>query len=1359
MTGHLFGGEVTSSPSPGRRAAVDAARSKWIEELTDLSRRNNLLYFRELKIGTLALDVRDRDSNKWESFLAGEPVPLSALLPRGDAKLISAKAREIQRRALSNLDERALDTLFLAIGFATWPANDGGSPTEAPVVLAPAILKRQGREGSQTTIALPGEPQMNPVLLQKLESDFGLRLSGEDLLPSNQSSDRQAQLSPRDTLKRLRLAASNIDGFRVTYDAAVGNFAFYKMAMVEDLKSEPAWLYESDLVAAIAGDLTARQTLSSGRAGIDPRELDCVQPENEFLVLDADSSQQSTIAAALSPQSGVIVGPPGTGKTQTIANLIAELAARGKRVLFVAEKKAALDQVRDRLTKVGLGNLALDLHGANLKRKDILKQIGVTLDEIRTIPPVQADDLHGRFIVRRNKLREHVTQLHAKQPPSAKSFFDLQGLLLSTNPEQTSSTRWRGQPLERLTPNSIAAAGDLIQELGSFAGLFFGSDPSPWRNANLTDGDAVAGAVEAADHLAQDGLPKLKMSIADFVAEVRAASPMNLNELNNLLEVQRRINEVVGEFDCAIFATDLDQLQLSMGPAAGFFGRLLSWCFSSKYRSAARRLRSLSRDPQTSAKILLERTRVASKLKCDWTNFADRDVLPVASKSLDRCSIALGQAVQNLQLLASSLRRSGLMSLSLGDLESLVALLAADHITPFGLPRYHEIGRRLSELGVADFLRELRSSAAPPERWRELLYSAWYASCLASLRAKIPQLGGFNGRVHDDVVEQFKHLDEERMQLSVERVRRAYAESAVATMNEHPDQEDLVRREANRQRGGLSFRNLASKASDVLLALRPCWLASPLSVSELLPRKSGMFDVVLFDEASQILPADAQPALARAIHAIVAGDPNQLPPTTFFVGGADGAVGVDDDNATAGFQSLLNLMLALLSPWTLSWHYRSRDEALIAFSNRHIYGGRLVTFPGVGAEGSTISHVLVPFFADRDGQEESSSDEVRKVVELILQHASTRPDESLGVITMGITHANRIQASLDDALRGRPELEEFFDEHKDDRFFVKNLERVQGDERDSIILSIGYGKDRSGNLPYRFGPLLTEGGERRLNVAITRAKRRMTVVSSFDHHDMEPGRSKARGIELLRLYLEYAASGGKILGDRGLTNVPLDPFEADVCDALTARGAHLLPQFGASGYRIDLVAEHPKKPGRLVLAIECDGASYHSVPTTRDRDRLRQQHLEALGWRFHRIWSTDWFLRRQQEIERALKAIAAAVAYADMVDGGGAPPSSGSDDAIPKSTGLAARSEFSRQRSRPQVFSGKNIGNYTDRELVRLVQWIWSDGRLRTDEETLEEMVKELGFQRRCPRIVATIRGAITHARRSQNGQPPVLFQ
>jgi very-short-patch-repair endonuclease len=252
---------------------------------------------------------------------------------------------------------------------------------------------------------------------------------------------------------------------------------------------------------------------------------------------------------------------------------------------------------------------------------------------------------------------------------------------------------------------------------------------------------------------------------------------------------------------------------------------------------------------------------------------------------------------------------------------------------------------------------------------------------------------------------------------------------------------------------------------------------------------------------------------------------------------------------------------------------------------------------------------------------------------------------------MGIKHANRVQAALDRALDRRPDLSDFFSLDREERFFVKNLETVQGDERDAIILSIGYGKAANGDLPHRFGPLTQEAGHRRLNVAVTRAKRRMCVISSFSHQEIDLERSGSRGVQLLKAYLEYAASGGKRLPEAEQAGeVGLNPFEADVRDALEACGIKTRPQFGASRYRIDLVAMHPRKGGRPVLAIECDGASYHSSATARDRDRLRQTHLQWLGWRFHRIWSTDWFYNREQEIERAVSACEEAVRKADLLD-------------------------------------------------------------------------------------------------------------
>jgi very-short-patch-repair endonuclease len=561
-----------------------------------------------------------------------------------------------------------------------------------------------------------------------------------------------------------------------------------------------------------------------------------------------------------------------------------------------------------------------------------------------------------------------------------------------------------------------------------------------------------------------------------------------------------------------------------------------------------------------------------------------------------------------------------------------------------------------------------------------------------------------------------------------------------------------VAREAQKKARHIPLRQLVAQAPDVLLALRPCWMASPLSVSQLIPGDKTYFDLVIFDEASQVLPEDAVTSLLRGARAVVAGDRRQLPPTTFFAAGED-EEGADEDNATGGFESILDVMSAFLDPpWSLDWHYRSRDEALIAFSNHRIYGGRLVTFPGPGFT-KVIRHEVVPHVPGDGTQEQSSAGEVQRVVDLVIEHARLRPAESLGVIAMGIKHAQRIEMALDRERQNLPELEEFFAADKRERFFVKNLERVQGDERDAIILSIGYGKNEAGHLLYRFGPLLQQGGERRLNVAITRARQRLTLVSSFSHLDMDPGYPN-EGVRLLRAYLEYAASGGQRLDCGTVTAEPLNEFEQSVCDELTRRGMKVIGQLGKSRYRIDLVAMHPQHPGRYVLAIECDGATYHSAPTARDRDRLRQQQLEALGWRFHRIWSTDWFLRRSDEIERMMQAYREAVRQADDDDNDSGPavgtpgwPWSAPDETV--SPDPVSGTPIMRTRGKkPWLPSGQSVDQYSNSQLAQMVRWVESDGCLRTDEEIVTEVVQALGFKRRGNRIVAAIKAAIPYARR-----------
>jgi very-short-patch-repair endonuclease len=380
----------------------------------------------------------------------------------------------------------------------------------------------------------------------------------------------------------------------------------------------------------------------------------------------------------------------------------------------------------------------------------------------------------------------------------------------------------------------------------------------------------------------------------------------------------------------------------------------------------------------------------------------------------------------------------------------------------------------------------------------------------------------------------------------------------------------------------------------------------------------------------------------------------------------------------------------------------------------------------------------------------------------MLDHARDRPDESLGVIAMNIKHADRIDAALRRALAEHPELQEYFDETRTEPYFVKNLERVQGDERDAIILSIGYGKDATGRLPYRFGPLLREGGERRLNVAVTRARRRMTLVSAFSAADMDPGRSSAKGVRLLGEYLRYAELGGTDLG--GAADRPeLNPFEIDVRDRLTAAGIPLIAQYGVAGYHIDFAASHPQRPGELVLAIEADGASYHSSPTARDRDRLRQEHLERLGWTFHRIWSTDWFSDPDECVTRAVAAYQAAVVAADArhADGVRKRPTRSADSDEGPAAGRDGGSDVgappsgrARTLPRPGLIPGQPITAYRHQELVALIRWLESDTLLRTEEEILREVMRELGFRKRGSRIAAAVSAALRDARQSSSLRP-----
>ncbi|MPZ67981.1 MAG: DUF4011 domain-containing protein [Actinobacteria bacterium] len=1336
--------EVTDLGMGRKKLVVDAVE-RWIARLIDLSRRNSLLYYRPLKVGTL--ELTDCDEEELNGLLHGRKLRLSSLVEPEEEEQASGKLQEIRRKALANLEEKGLETLFLAVGMATWDPADEGRPPESPVLLLPMEIEGRGRETRSLSLRRSGDAQINPVLLHILNAEMDVGITEEGLLSVDAATDTD-KLDPSVVFSRLNSAASGVKGFRTDRKIVLGNFSFQKMAMVKDLRENLDQLVTHDLIAAIAGDPGARESVLSDRLGVDLEELDLIPADEEFLVLDADSSQQRVIRCVQSSQDGVIHGPPGTGKSQTISNLIAALAVQGKRVLFVAEKRAALEVVLRRLENLGLGHLALDLHGATTTRREVMGRISHSLDIIRESTPADVENAHRRFEDRRIKLNEHARRMHQPQPPAGLGIYEIQGRLLRLSEGVKSTLRWSESELLRLDRVVIDEVKDLLLDLGSaYRSLFLRNDDSPWNGAVIPSGERAQEVVRTVRELLQYW-PQMEAALSGSVREAAVPPPMTVEGSERAATIFGRANSKLDEYEPDLFQHIAGNLVEALEPASGgVLSRTLAYLFNGRYRAARKLLLGVRKGGNAPSPLLLEEARAALEIARAWGSLGAVNDLPKEVPSAESLERTIGVVKPMLLILASALEED-LLRVPLPSLRDLFRALASDDITPHRLPRLFDMERRLTDLGMGDVVIHLRETMPPSNEWGSVVEHAWLSSMIDVARQNDSQVAGFDGRAQDALVDDFKQLDRLRLDLAVARVRRMHAETAVAARNAHPGQDQIVSRQARLKTRHQPLRKTFEEASDVLTALRPCWMASPLTVSQLLgPARA--FDIVIFDEASQVLPHDSIPSLMRAGKTVVAGDRNQLPPTTFFFYSGDEDESSELAGPAEGFESLLDLLSAFLDPWSLDWHYRSRSEELISFSNRHIYKDRLVTFPSVG-ESQAVTHHLIPW-RPVDGQEDSSSEEVSKVVDLVIDHAEimlkrAKPErETLGVIAMGIKHARRIEGALDEALRERPDLDEFFDLNVTERFFIKNLERVQGDERDAIILSIGYGKDRSGRLPYRFGPLLTEGGERRLNVAVTRARQRMIVVSSFSHVDMDPGRSSRRGVELLRLYLQYAESNGKLLGDRADTGVALNAFEEAVKIALEERGLTILPQWGASRYRIDLVAVHPEKPGRPVLAIECDGASYHSAPTARDRDRLRQQHLEALGWRFHRIWSTDWFMRRDEEIARTLRAFDEAVTIADRRDGGEPDPVPREGPRSPLDHGPEHGGGV--RSARPNLRKGLPIANYTDAQLTRLLEWIESDARLRTDQELIQAMVEELGYRRRGARIEERLRQVITRHR------------
>ena len=568
---------------------------------------------------------------------------------------------------------------------------------------------------------------------------------------------------------------------------------------------------------------------------------------------------------------------------------------------------------------------------------------------------------------------------------------------------------------------------------------------------------------------------------------------------------------------------------------------------------------------------------------------------------------------------------------------------------------FRTIRSQCYDLGLEEYIRQVETLHIDAASIVPIFQKRFFRLWLDSVLPGYPVVANFRRKTQETVIHEFDQLDKLQFAIARSRIRSKLINGlpSLDHFTSGVDEISTLKRELNKQRRIMPIRRLFREIPNLILALKPCLMMSPLSVSLFLEADTFNFDTVIFDEASQVCTENAIGAILRGKQVIIAGDSKQLPPTNFFSATVsdsdfDGDVGDEDEyDDSSAYESILD-EAALLPERTLLWHYRSRHEHLIAFSNAKIYKGNLITFPSNVDRASDVGveYTYVPSgYYDRGGRK-GNVIEAEKVVDLIFAHIRQFPNRSLGVIAFGEVQ----QLAIDTVLRRRrmenQQYESFFAEDRQEAFFIKSLENVQGDERDTIIFSIGYAKDASGVMRMNFGPLSKTGGERRLNVAITRAKYNVKLVGSILPTDINIDRVSADGPKLLRGYIDFAMNGPSVLQNE-ITETDFvqhdSPFEAAVYNFLERKGYKLATQVGCSGYRIDMAIKHPELSGRYVLGIECDGASYHSARTARERDRLRQDVLESMGWKIYRIWSTDWIKDPVTEGQRLIDMVDNAI--------------------------------------------------------------------------------------------------------------------
>lgn len=1358
---------------------------RWRRKLLDLTLRNRLLNFRETK---KTIPILCPDLPALEDALADgatfRVLPRLKDLTEGDPRSQEVHLRRTGKDALANilreelqasrlhadltpeeLDRRLLETyraarlgleeggasaLYLALGFCAWYETPQSTQRRlAPILLLPLELHRKSAlEGFSVRLS-DDEPRLNVTLLEMLKQDHGITIEGLDPLPRDESGYDVPRI-----FRTIRETIRDVDRWDLLEIARIGIFSFAKFLMWRDLVERADDLLLNRVVKHLVHH--AEQEFDPGAAFPNEDRLDEEKkPAETFCPLPADGSQLAAVFAAAEGRSFVLEGPPGTGKSQTITNIIAHCLATGKTVLFVSQKMAALNVVHDRLHKVGLGRFCLELHSNKANKREVLAQLSEALQAGDTSTPEEWEHTATHLEKLRTELNAYVSALHQRRA-SGESVFQVTSRLIGLRDAPHIALGWPADT--NVDAERLGALRESVERLRTVAGAIGSASAHPWRavrhaawtpawaedvraalerlRKSIAPVAAAAAPLSTEAALEPGSWSQDELSVLRDLAELLSSSPapprrlvvetdwpMVEEKIGGWIAHGRRRDalrtEVLADFTPQILDLDLDALQnrLTRANASRW---PVSWWHGRAVKAQLRAVSTIGKAPQNAevgsilskarelrdeeraltaagedARSLLGRFWKAGESQWaevetvrEWTGRLRALALRAAKRDSNRAAelreVWASLAAEEVQTAGAGTARDTLSAfISAYDAfvearRAVEALLELDVAAAWGKATVPEIlsviegtcarglesagslrdwcAWRLARLeavnqGLAPLVEAYEAGDFLPEmfvRAFDRSYSQWWHSHIVSGEATLAQ---FFSPEHERKIHRFRDVDDRYTDLTrqVIAARLSTRRPSSGTVDLPNSEVGILKRQIAKKRGNMPIRQLLQTVRNLLPRLKPCLLMSPMSVAQYFDADHPPFDVVIFDEASQMPVWDAIGAIARGSQAVIVGDPKQLPPTSFFTR-ADGDE--DDDSqieVIEDLESILDDCMSARLPWLpLNWHYRSRHESLIAFSNFHYYNNRLLTFPSPHRLGMGVSWRHVPEGVYDRGKSSTNLAEAECVVEDVLRRlrAAGRDAGSIGVVTFSEAQQRLIEDLLEQARRNDPAVDAFFAEDAPEPVFVKNLENVQGDERDVILFSICYGPDELGRVYMNFGPMNRDGGERRLNVAVTRARREVVVFSTLRADQIDLSRSRARGVQDLKNFLEYAERGPSALAAESASNVGADfesYFERSVSQALEKMGWEVHRQVGCARYRIDLAVVDPHSPGRYLLGVECDGATYHRAKTARDRDKLREGVLRGLGWRLHRVWSTDWWSNPDAEIAKldvALKGAA-----------------------------------------------------------------------------------------------------------------------